>query len=64
MEDYDEWDRLVDTDTLELRDRARALDAECKRLRAALVTLHRYDDGLRASNWAGLANVVKEALDG
>lgn len=29
-EDYDEFDRLVDTDTLRLRDIARSRDRECK----------------------------------
>lgn len=38
-EDYDEWDVLVDTDPLELRDRARALAAENERLRVEYDTL-------------------------
>lgn len=44
----------------ELRSKA---EQEAARYRAALVTLNRYDDGLRASNWNGLANIIKEALD-
>lgn len=43
-------------------DEIERLNAENARLRAALVTLSRYDDGLRASNWPGLADVVREAL--
>lgn len=41
-----------------------AVNAEVQRLRAALVTLSRYDDGLRASNWPGLADVIRDALAG
>lgn len=40
-----------------LREKARA-----DRYHQALMTLSRYDDSLRASNWPGLANIVKEAL--
>ena len=32
--------------------------------REALMTVNRYGDGLRASNWSGLADAVTEALNG
>lgn len=49
---------------VEVFDHMLGLARDAAKYRAALATVHRYDDGLRASNWDGLANVIKEALDG
>lgn len=37
-------------------------ERKAARYREALTALNRYADGLRASNWAGLADVIEEAL--